>query len=149
MCLAWWGEGSKSKSVRRGQAPNVPLCRWHHLFYWRLDRCDVRFCGRLGGEGEGTHHSSEKIFPYAASARSTVLTPARCPRPHGSLKGIGVQLRRRDLQLGIMVVTSISLPIARLVAEGDIESKRRTPGRKGYFRGFSFPLIDSFAAKEG
>ena len=48
MCLAWWERGPWSKRVRKEQAPDVPSCMTPLDFHWRLERCDMHFCGERG-----------------------------------------------------------------------------------------------------
>ena len=70
------------------------------IFYWRLDRCDVDFCGKvtLGGR----HTTAEKCVSHlqAAHVQRSQGQHVALDRLEGleGLEGLGVQLKGVDLQ---------------------------------------------------
>ncbi len=116
-----------------------------NIFYWRLDRCDVDFCGKvtLGGR----HTTAEKCVSHlqAAHVQRSQGQHVALDRLEG-LEGLGVQLKGVDLQSVscIMIVTVDLATIARLTRR--VMSNQRSGHGGG--RDISEGLLDSTAGRE-
>lgn len=106
ICALHGGERGPSGRVVRRAKRQMCLSAWHRFFFigaWK--RCNVHCCGRLGGRIKSLW---ERVFLYAASARSTVLTPARCSGAVESFERNEVSGRAaqgKRFAIGIIVVS--------------------------------------------